>query len=124
MFGYFIGFFLFEQVGQSIIDFLGKEAAFLELKARFLKDGVWLVLLAGVTPIPYKLCTITSGLLGLALIPFIIASIIGRAGQFFIIAVVLWWGGPKIEAHLRRWMEIIGWALVAAVVVAYFVLRH
>jgi membrane protein YqaA with SNARE-associated domain len=124
VFGYFIGFFLFEQVGQSIIDFLGKEAAFLELKARFLKDGVWLVLLAGVTPIPYKLCTITSGLLGLALIPFIIASIIGRAGQFFIIAVVLWWGGPKIEAHLRRWMEIIGWALVAAVVVAYFVLRH
>ena len=124
VFGYFIGFFLFEQVGQSIIEFLGKEAAFLELKARFLKDGVWLVLLAGVTPIPYKLCTITSGLLGLALIPFIIASIIGRAGQFFIIAIVLWWGGPKIEAHLRRWMEIIGWAAVAAVVVAYFVLRH
>lgn len=124
VFGYLIGFFLFEQVGQNIIDFLGKETAFLELKARFLKDGVWLVLLAGVTPIPYKLCTITSGLLGLALIPFIMASLVGRAGQFFIIAAVLWWGGPKIETHLRRWMEIIGWALVAAVVVAYLLLRH
>lgn len=124
LFGYLIGYFLFDQVGATIIEFFGKEEAFLAVKQRFLEDGVWLVLLAGVTPLPYKLCTITSGLLGLALIPFIIASIIGRAGQFFIIAVVLWWGGPQIEKHLRRWMEIIGWALIAAAVAAYLLLRH
>lgn len=122
--GYAIGYFLFDQVGQSIIDFFGKEAAFLEVKERFIRDGVWLVLLAGVTPLPYKLCTITSGLLGLALLPFIIASLIGRAGQFFIIAIVLWWGGPRIETHLRRWMEIIGWLVIGAAVVAYLLLRH
>jgi membrane protein YqaA with SNARE-associated domain len=122
--GYIIGYFLFEQVGQSIIEFFGKEQAFLDVKSRFQRDGVWLVLLAGVTPLPYKLCTITSGLLGLALVPFVIASLIGRAGQFFIIAVVLWWGGPKIETHLRRWMEIIGWGVILAAVAAYLVLRH
>ncbi len=122
--GYAIGYFLFDQVGTAIIEFFGKEQAFAEVKERFLRDGVWLVLLAGVTPLPYKLCTITSGLLGLALVPFIIASIVGRAGQFFIIATVLWWGGPKIEQHLRRWMEIIGWALILLVVGAYFYFRH
>ncbi len=121
--GYVIGYFLFEQVGQAIIGFFGQEATFLEVKRRFLSDGVWLVLLAGVTPLPYKLCTIASGLLGLALLPFVIASLVGRAGQFFLIAVVLWWGGPKIETHLRRWMEVIGWAVVGLAAAAWIVLR-
>ena len=124
LFGYFIGYFLFDQVGMSIIEFFGKQQKFTEVKAMFLEHGVWIVLLAGVTPLPYKLCTITSGLLGLALLPFIVASIIGRAAQFFIIAVVLWWGGPQIEQHLRRWMEIIGWALIAAAVTAFFYLKR
>ncbi|MBX2885476.1 MAG: DedA family protein [Granulosicoccus sp.] len=123
LFGYVIGYFLFDQVGQLIIESLGKAEAFEAIKARFLKDGVWLVLLAGVTPLPYKLCTITSGLLGLAIIPFTIASLIGRAGQFFIIAGVLKWGGPKIETHLRRWMEILGWLFIGLAVAAYVYFR-
>ena len=122
--GYAIGYFLFDQIGATLIDLLGKEERFLEVKSKFLEYGVWLVLLAGVTPLPYKLCTITSGLLGLAIVPFIIASLIGRAGQFFIIAAVLWWGGPAIETHLRKWMEIIGWVLIAAVVAAYLVFKY
>ncbi len=123
LFGYVIGYFLFDQIGQTIIDALGKEEAFEEIKARFLQDGVWIVLLAGVTPLPYKLCTITSGLLGLALLPFTIASLIGRAGQFFIIAGVLKWGGPKIEPQLRRWMEILGWTFIGLAVAAYIYFR-
>jgi len=123
LFGYAIGYFLFDQVGLSIIEFFGKEEKFLEVKSAFLEHGVWLVLLAGVTPLPYKLCTITSGLLGFALLPFVIASIFGRAAQFFIIAVVLWWGGPQIEQHLRRWMEIIGWTLVGGALAAYIYVK-
>ncbi len=120
--GYVIGYFLFEQVGQAIIGLFGQEEAFLEVQRRFVDHGVWLVLLAGVTPLPYKLCTIASGLLGLALLPFVIASLIGRAGQFFLVAAVLWWGGPKIETHLRRWMEVIGWTVVGLALMAYFLL--
>jgi membrane protein YqaA with SNARE-associated domain len=122
--GYAIGFYLFDQVGTAIIEFFGKEQLFQEVKDRFQEDGVWLVVLAGVTPLPYKLCTISSGVLSLALIPFILASIVGRAGQFFIIAGVLWWGGPKIEQHLRRWMEIIGWGMIFLVIAAYLYFRH
>ncbi len=120
--GYVIGYFLFEQVGQAIIGLFGQEEAFGEVQRRFVDHGVWLVLLAGVTPLPYKLCTIASGLLGLALLPFVIASLIGRAGQFFLVAVVLWWGGPKIETHLRRWMEVIGWTVIGLALMAYFLL--
>lgn len=122
--GYAIGYFLFEQVGQSIIGVSGQEEAFQEIRHRFIRDGVWLVLLAGVTPLPYKLCTLASGLLGLALLPFIVASLIGRAGQFFIIAAVLWWGGPRIEPYLRRWMEVIGWSLTVLAAAAYLWLRY
>jgi len=123
IFGYMIGYFLFDQIGAQIISFLGKEALFAEVKQRFIDDGVWIVLLAGVTPLPYKLCTISSGLLGLAIVPFTIASLSGRAAQFFIIATVLKWGGPQIEKHLRKWMEILGWALIGAAVVAYLYFR-
>ncbi len=122
--GYCVGYFLFAQVGQSLIVFFGQETAFLAVQKRFVQDGVWLVLLAGVTPLPYKLCTLASGLLGLALLPFIVASLIGRAAQFFLIAAVLWWGGPLIESHLRKWMEMIGWGAIMMAALAYLFLRH
>lgn len=121
--GYAIGYFLFDQVGAQIISLTGKQELFEVVKQRFIDDGVWIVLLAGVTPLPYKLCTITSGLLGMAIFPFIIASFFGRSAQFFIVASVLKWGGPPIEKHLRRWMEIIGWALIAMAIAAYLYVR-
>lgn len=117
--GYTIGYFLFEQVGNQTIAWLAQEAAFAAVQQRFIDDGVWIVLLAGVTPLPYKLCTIASGLLGLALVPFIIASVVGRAAQFFLIAAVLKWSGAKIERHLRQWIEIIGWLTIGVAVLAY-----
>lgn len=124
VFGYLLGYFLFDQVGQPVLEFYGAEQKFDAIKQRFLQDGVWLVVLAGLTPIPYKLCTIASGVMGLALGPFVIASLIGRASQFFLVAGVLWWGGPKIEPLLRKWMEILGWLMIALAAVAYFYFRH
>ena len=107
IFGYLIGYFLFEQIGVKILDFYHLGDKFLELKDRFNEYGVWLVLLAGLTPIPYKLFTITSGVMGMALVPFILASLLGRASQFFLIAVLVWWGGKKIEPVLDQWIEWI-----------------
>ena len=122
--GYVIGYFLFEQLGESIILMLGKADRFDAVKEQFLTYGVWLVILAGVTPLPYKLCTIISGLLGLAIIPFMIGSFIGRAGQFFIIAGVLWWGGPMIETHLKKWMEWLGWGLIVLAVTVFIWIKY
>ncbi len=122
--GYLIGFYLFDQVGQSIIDFYHAGEKFGMMKEWFDEYGVWLVLLAGVTPIPYKIFTISSGVMGLALMPFIVASIVGRGIQFYLITLVLWWGGERLEESLKHWMEWIGWGLIGLAVVAYLYLRH
>lgn len=123
LFGYAIGFFLFDQVGQHILDFYHLQDKFVKLQGWFDEYGVWLVLLAGVSPIPYKLFTITSGLLGMALIPFTLASIVGRASQFFIVAGLVIWGGEKLEPVIEKWVEWIGWGILAAAVAGFMVVK-
>ena len=123
VFGYFIGYFLFEQLGQPIIDFYDAGEKFDSMKHWFGQYGAWWVLLAGVTPIPYKIFTLASGLLSLPFGWFVLASIAGRASQFFLVAGLLWWGGEKIERVLKKWMEPVGWGVVAVAVVAYLLWR-
>ncbi len=123
IFGYFIGYFLFDQLGRPIINFYHAGAQFDAMQQWFGRYGVWLVLLAGVTPIPYKIFTIASGLLGLPIVLFILASIVGRASQFFLVAGLLWWGGEKLERALKKWMEPAGWGLIAIGVAGYWLLR-
>ena len=123
LFGYFIGYFLFEQLGEPILAFYGLEGKFVEMQTWFDQYGIWLVLLAGVTPIPYKLFTITSGVLGLAVIPFTLASIVGRASQFFIVAGLVWWGGKKIEPVLDQWIEWIGWGVLALAIAGFLIIK-
>lgn len=122
IFGYLIGYFLFEQLGKHILEIYHLEEQFITMKGWFDQYGVWLVLLAGLTPLPYKLFTITSGALGLGLIPFILASIVGRASQFFLVAGLLWWSGEKIEPILNKWIEWIGWGVLVVIVAGYLVL--
>jgi len=95
------------------------------LKARewFHQWGFWAVFVAGFSPIPYKVFTIAAGSLSMALLPFAIASTIGRGMRFFLVAGLMAWGGERLEAGLKRYVELLGWALVAAVVIGYLVLR-
>lgn len=82
------------------------------------------MLIAGFSPIPYKLFTVTAGALSMALIPFVIASLIGRGLRFFLVALVMAWAGPRAERHLRPYMERIGWAgvvvLLGAIAIVWF----
>lgn len=119
VFGYFIGYFFFEQVGKPILDFYHAAQQFDVMQQWFAQYGVWLVLLAGVTPIPYKIFTLASGVLGLPIGWFVLASIAGRAAQFFMVAGLLWWGGEKIQQVLEKWLEASGWGLVAVAVGGY-----
>lgn len=123
VFGYLIGLFLFEQVGQSILEFYHLQDKFVEMRGLFDKYGIWLVLLAGLTPIPYKLFTITSGVLSMALIPFVLASLVGRASQFFLVAALLKLGGEKIEPMLHKYMEWIGWGVLLLAVAGFAVIK-
>ena len=123
LFGYLIGYFLFDQVGEAILSFYQLEGKFEDMKAWFDEYGIWLVLLAGVTPIPYKLFTITSGVLGLAIIPFTLASIVGRASQFFLVAGLVKWGGKQIEPMLDKWIEWIGWGVLALAISGFLIIK-
>lgn len=87
----------------------------------FEKWGVWVVFLAGFSPIPYKLFTVSAGFLHMAFLPFLLASAIGRGLRFFMVAGLIRWGGVAMEQKLRQWVDVLGWAIVAALVIFYFV---
>ncbi|HWZ39468.1 MAG TPA: YqaA family protein [Bradyrhizobium sp.] len=121
--GYAIGALLYDSVGHWVIDFYhmgDKVEAFRESYARW---GALIILLKGLTPIPYKLVTITSGFAGYNFGLFILFSIITRGARFFIEAVVLnrWgdWIRERIERHLTLWVILFLVVLVAGFIVAF-----
>ncbi|WP_292039191.1 MULTISPECIES: YqaA family protein [unclassified Brevundimonas] len=100
--GYAIGMFL-EPVGMAILSSLGKADTFEAFKALFQEHGAWVILIKGLTPIPYKLITISAGIFQFSLILFIVLSVITRAGRFFLVAFVLKrWGPPMLKVVERR----------------------
>lgn len=125
VFGYLIGMFAFELV-EPLLHRAGYWDAYLEARAWFDRWGIWVVLLAAsAAPIPYKLFTISAGALSMALLPFVIASLVGRGSRFFLVAALIRWGGMRFEPLLRRYIDWIGWAgvLILAPVALYFIIR-
>jgi membrane protein YqaA with SNARE-associated domain len=116
--GYYIGQFLFDQVAQPIIDLYHFQEKFVYVQSLFEKYGVWIIFIAGFSPIPYKIFTITAGVVGMPLLPFILTSLVARGARFFLVAGLLYAGGDKIDAVLEKRVEQIGWASVAIIVLA------
>jgi len=100
--GYYIGYGLFDTVGKPVLEFYGKDAYFDDFAARYNAWGAWAVLIAGVTPFPYKVITILSGATQLSLPVFILASIVARGLRFFIVAALLWKFGAPIRDFIER----------------------
>ncbi|ASM50882.1 hypothetical protein PESP_a3003 [Pseudoalteromonas espejiana DSM 9414] len=121
--GYFLGYWLFEPVVQPLIEQMHWQEKFETALTWFKEYGVWVVFLAGFSPIPYKVFTIGAGVLQMAFLPFLIASAIGRGARFFLVSALMKWGGVKMEQKLRQYVEVLGWGLVALIVIAYFLLR-
>ena len=125
VFGYFIGAFAFDFI-QPWVQSSSHLPKFEMAKAWFDQWGVWVIFVAGFSPIPYKLFTVTAGLLSLALLPFVIASFIGRGARFFLVAGLLKYAGPKLESVMLKYVEWIGWIMVLLLiaVIAYFKILH
>ncbi len=119
--GYLIGMWLLDGV-MPLIHSAGYLTKYEQIVAFFEHYGVWVVFVAGFSPLPYKMFTIAAGATGMALLPFVIASLVGRGARFFLVAWLMRWGGVRYEAHIRRWVEWIGWGVVALLVV-YLVVR-
>ena len=106
-FGYFIGYFLFETVGEPILRFYGYQAAFQDFAARYNDWGAWIVFMAGVTPFPYKVITIASGATQLNFFVFMLASVAARGLRFFVVAGLLYWFGPPIKDFIERRLGLL-----------------
>ena len=110
IFGYFIGFFLFDSVGRLIIDTLGYQAQFDAVGNLYKSYAFLAILTAAFTPIPYKVFTIAAGFWQVGLVPLISASIIGRSARFFLAATLFYFFGPKIKDFIDKyfnWLTII-----------------
>ncbi len=102
IFGYYIGAFLFDTVGQPIFDFYGKSDAVAAFSEQFNAYGPWAVLIAGVTPFPFKVITIMSGATSLSFPVFVISAIIARSLRFFLVAALLWKFGEPIRDFIEK----------------------
>lgn len=105
--GYAIGFFFFVQLGEPILEFYGYAEKFASFAERYNEYGVWIVLIAGLTPFPFKVITIASGTTGLNFLVFVVASVLARGGRFFAVAALLWWFGEPIRAFIERYFGIL-----------------
>lgn len=100
--GYLIGYALFEQVGLPVLEFYGMGAKFQQFADNYNEYGAWIVFTAGVTPFPYKVITIASGVTGLSFMVFLVASIAARALVFFVIAGLLYAFGQPIREFIEK----------------------
>lgn len=122
--GYAIGAFLMDTVGQWVLSVYGKEAAYEELAQRFAEYGGWAVLIAALTPFPFKVITIFSGAVGLPLPLFIVTSIVGRAGRFFVVAGLLWKFGPPIRDFIEERLGLVFTLFMAALIGGFAAVRY
>ncbi len=107
MAGYAIGYFLFDTIGQPMLDFYGYGDKFDLFASQYNEWGAWIVLMAGLTPFPYKVITIASGVTGLAFPVFMVASIVARSIRFFAVSALLYWFGPQIRNFIEKYFGLV-----------------
>ena len=118
--GFAIGYFAFEAITPVLQEY-GYWEKYLTAKDWFVEWGFWAVLAAGFSPIPYKVFTIAAGTMAMPLLPFTVASALGRGSRFFLVADLLYWGGEGFEKVLRRYIDAIGWGFVILLVVGLII---
>ena len=117
--GYAIGYFLFDTVGRAIIEFYGAGDGFASLTQSFNDNGPLMILIGAISPIPYKVITITSGVAGLDIWTFLIYGLIGRAARYFIPCGLFYFFGPAANAFIEKHKALAGWGMLIAVIAGF-----
>lgn len=115
LFGYGIGFFLYDSIGKPILEFYNATKEFDTFKSWYDLHGAWIVFGAGVTPFPYKIITIASGVAHLDLFVFMLASVLARGIRFFFISWLLWKYGTPMKTYIEKnlgWLSILFFVLL------------
>ena len=121
--GYYIGFKLYEAIGAAIINFYHAQELFYEFQTEFNKYGAMSVLFAGITPFPYKIITISSGIAGMSFYQFLIFSVIARGARFFIIAILLRLYGKTIRNFIERHLNLLFILFVILLIAGFLLIK-
>ena len=121
--GYGIGALAFTELGQPILESLGKGDAVADFNTRFNGVGFWAVLIAGMTPFPYKVITIMSGWTAMPLATFVVTSLLARGLRFYIVALLLWKFGAPIRSFIERRLGLMFGLLCALLLGAFYVVE-
>ena len=122
--GYAIGYFLFESLGRPVLEFYGYVAQFREVQAFFHDWGFWFIFAAGLTPIPYKVFTIASGVMTLNPAVFAVASLVSRGARFYLLAGLLWYFGPPIRRFIESNLPALTVAFVVLLLGGFVLIRY
>jgi membrane protein YqaA with SNARE-associated domain len=122
--GYVIGYFLFEAVGRPILDFYGYQEEFQRFADAYNRWGLWIILIKGLTPIPYKLVTIASGVAQFDPVVFILASIATRGARFFLVAALLRRFGPPIRTFVEKNLTAVATAALLLIVGGFVAVKY
>ena len=122
--GYAIGSLLYDSVGKWIIDFYGYGDRVEQFRDTYAKWGAWIILLKGLTPIPFKLVTIASGFAGYNFGLFVLLSLITRALRFFLVAGLLYIYGEPIRDFIENRLGAVTFGMFAAIVSGFVIVRY
>ena len=121
LFGYMLGYFAIAWI-EPVLHDVGYWDKYMIAQDWFREWGFWSVVIAGFSPIPFKLFTITAGAFAMSVPMFLLASLVGRSAHFFLVAFAMAWAGPKMEPLVRRYIEWLGWLTV--LVIAAVIYTH
>ena len=122
--GYAIGYYFFETLGEWVVRTYGLQQSLEAFRHGFGEYGTWIILIKGLTPIPYKLVTIASGAAHFDLFTFVWASIVTRGLRFFLLAALLWKFGEPIRSFIEERLTLITWLFLIALVGGFVVFRY
>jgi membrane protein YqaA with SNARE-associated domain len=122
--GYAIGAVLYDTVGRFVIELYGYGDKAEAFRAAYAEWGHWIILIKGVTPIPYKVVTITAGFAGYDLFWFTVLSVITRGARFYVLAVLLYFWGEPAREFIERRLSLVAFVSLAAIVVGLYAATH
>jgi membrane protein YqaA with SNARE-associated domain len=123
MLGYAIGFYLFDRLAAPIIHFYHYGAAFAAFQQKFAEYGVWVILIKGLTPIPYKIVTIAAGAAAFPFGVFVAASVATRGARFFLLAVLLRRFGTPVRVFIEKRLGLVTSAVAVGIVGGFLILK-
>ena len=121
--GYWIGDAVFDRVAQPILHLYGYGPAYQAFQAKFQEYGLWIILIKGLTPIPYKIVTIAAGAAHFDFWLFMTASLLTRGARFFLVATLLHFFGDAVRHFIEKWLTLVTSALAVGVVGGFLALK-